>query len=225
MFFSRFADKVNCKWPFIDFLKKFLIERSSTRITYFTILKWFFFNIQNTYCFIQLEDLIWVLFYSLRMNFFNHSKIFITEKIWILRRKKRYISTFKSILEQCWRKGADDTYCWDFDLFPLFSYSTWVSNLSQPSWNHLSPRLKSLLVGLRRWKMEERKIVFGHMLIQLWLWYNGTSNQRPMCHFTSKPTTMMMSMPSSSSSSITVKWKWKEKNINNRWIYNRRIQN
>ena len=176
------------------------------------------FNIQNTYCFIQLEDLIWVLFYSLRMNFFNHSKIFITEKIWILRRKKRYISTFKSILEQCWRKGADDTYCWDFDLFPLFSYSTWVSNLSQPSWNHLSPRLKSLLVGLRRWKMEERKIVFGHMLIQLWLWYNGTSNQRPMCHFTSKPTTMMMSMPSSSSSSITVKWKWKEKNINNRWI-------
>ena len=86
-YFDVFLQIVNCKCPFIDFSKKFLIEISSTRITYFTILKWFFFNIQNTYCFIQLEDLIWVLLYSLGMNFFNHLKIFTTEKIWILRKK------------------------------------------------------------------------------------------------------------------------------------------
>ena len=124
-------------------------------------------------------------------------------------RKKglQYPETFwNNVEEGSWR------HIQRFWSFPTFFIFHLVSNLSQPSWNHLSPRLKSLLVGLRRWKMEERKIVFGHMLIQLWLWYNGTSNQRPVCHFTSKPTTMM-SMPSSSSSSSTVRCKWKNSSI------------
>ena len=108
------------------------------------------------------------------------------------------------------KKGADNIY-WDFDLSHFFhiplgqqSFTTFMESFVT--------KIEITFGGrLRRWKMEERKIVFGHMLIQLWLWYNGTSNQRPMCHFTSKPTTMMMSMPSSSSSSITVKWKWEKK--------------
>ena len=114
--------------PFHWFCKKILDWKIFHKNYIFHYPKMIFFNIQNTYCLFSLK-IWWVLFYSLRMNFFNHSKIFITEKIWILRRKKKIYFHIQNYFGTMLKKGS-----WRHILLRFWSFPTFfIFHLGQQS--------------------------------------------------------------------------------------------